>query len=152
MSELQVVVFSLNNEICGVDANNIKQIIKYQDTAKIPKMPEFIEGMTNLRGMAVPVINLNRRLGLGEAEVTKKTKILITEIEEHLIGFMVNDVIELGKFTENEIEKIPDIIQKAGNYYIRSVAKKGEKIISILDLGSILNGEEIKKLEKLNRQ
>ena len=74
MKEMQIVVFTLNGEICGVDASQVKEIVKFEGLAKMPKMPKFIEGIINLRGMVIPVVNLSKRFSLGELEVTKKNK------------------------------------------------------------------------------
>ncbi|RCX16649.1 purine-binding chemotaxis protein CheW [Anaerobacterium chartisolvens] len=147
MSELQIVVFSLNNDLCGADTLQIKQIIKYQEVTKMPQMPEFVDGVVNLRGNVVPIINLNKRFSLGDTEITKKTKVLISEVDGQFIGYIVNDVYELMKLEEEEIEVLPDILRQAGNKYLKSVGKKGEKIISILDLSSILDRNELQTLK-----
>jgi purine-binding chemotaxis protein CheW len=148
MSDLQIVVFNLNKEICGAETSQVKQIIKYQETTKIPKMPKFVEGIIVLRNNEIPIINLNKRLEFGETEINKKTKIILTEIENKLIGFIVNDINELMKFTEEEIELLPQFIREAGNGYMNKVVKKDDKIITILDLHTILSESEIKKLNK----
>ena len=112
MKEMQIVVFTLNGEICGVDASQVKEIVKFEGLAKMPKMQKFIEGIINLRGMVIPVVNLSKRFSLGELEVTKKTKIIIIEAGEKLIGFIVDDVTEILKLSSQNIEATPDIIQK----------------------------------------
>jgi purine-binding chemotaxis protein CheW len=147
MSDLQIVVFTLNKEICGAETSQVKQIIKYQEVTKIPKMPKFVEGIIVLRGSEIPIINLNKRLEFGETEINKKTKIILTEIENKLIGFIVNDINELMKTSENDIEVLPRIIQDAGNDYMTKVVKRDDKIISILDLHSILTQSELKKIK-----
>ena len=147
MADLQIVVFNLNVEVCGVDTSQIKQIIKYQEITKVPKMPKFIEGMINLRGRVIPVINLNKRFEFGETELTKKTKIIITEIEGHPLGFLVNDVQELMKLSDENIEVLPDLIHEAGNDYMKKVGKRGESLITIVDLHAILTESEMKRLK-----
>ncbi len=94
----------------------------------MPKMPNFIDGIINLRGIVVPVVNLTKRFNLGETEITKKTKIIIIEIEERLIGFIVDDVTEILKLSSQNIESTPDIIQKSYNHYLEYVGKKDDKI------------------------
>ena len=107
MTNLQIVVFTLNKETCGAATEQVKQIIKYQELTKIPKMPKFIDGIIIIRGIEVPVINLNKRLEFGETEINKKTKIILTEIDSKLIGFIVNDIKELLKYSEEEVETLP---------------------------------------------
>lgn len=147
MAEMQLVVFSLNDELCGADTSQIQEIVKYQDVTKVPRMPKFVDGIINLRGRVIPIINLNKRFELGETEITKKTKIIITKIDNSYIGFVVNDVSEIIKLSENEIETPPEIIQKDGSEYLRGVGKKEDKLISILNLNSIMTNVEIEKLE-----
>lgn len=146
MADLHIVVFTLNKEICGAETSQVKQIIKYQEITKVPKMPKFIDGIISLRGNEIPIINLNKRLEFGETEVSKKTKIILTEIENKLVGFIVNDINELMKFTEDEIELLPQFIHEAGNGYMNKVVKRDDKIITIINLHTILSASEIKKL------
>ncbi|MCX7921287.1 MAG: chemotaxis protein CheW [Clostridia bacterium] len=149
MAEMQIVVFSLNDETCGADTSQVFKIEKYQKVDKIPEMPYFVDGIMNLRGRVVPVVNLNRRFDLGQTEITKKTKIIITEIDKGLVGFVVNDVQEIIKLSDDEIESPPGVIQKKDNSYMNGVGKKGEKLISILDLRAILGSEEIEDINKV---
>lgn len=149
MSELQAVVFSLNNQLCGVDTSQVQEIIRYQDVIKIPDMPQFVDGIINLRGKVVPVINLNKRFGLGETGITKKTKIIITQINGTLAGFIVNDVSEIVKFSEEDIEMTPGVVLNNANTYLKNIGKKGDMLISMLDLSKILSDSEIKKLVNL---
>ena len=95
MNELQVVVFRLNGQLFGAETSQVFQIIKYQQANKIPRMPRFIEGIINYRGEVLPVIDLNRRFELGDSEINKKTKIIVSNIEGKLTGFIVNDVVEI---------------------------------------------------------
>jgi purine-binding chemotaxis protein CheW len=146
MTNLQIVVFTLNSETCGAETEQVKQIIKYQELIKVPEMLEFVEGILVLRGVEVPIINLNKRLGFGETVINKKTKIILTEIDNKLIGFIVNDIVELMKYVEEDIEILPGIINEAGNTYMSRVVKKDDSIISILDLSLILTQSELKKI------
>lgn len=147
MEGMQIVVFSLNDEICGVDTCQVKEIVKYEEVSKMPRMPKFIDGVINLRGRVVPIVNLNKRFKLEDIEVAKKTKIIITDIEDKLIGFVVNDVFEIIRLSPDDIESTPEIIKKVYNDYLKCVGKKGEKLISILDLSIILTDSEIGELE-----
>ncbi|MCX8130154.1 MAG: chemotaxis protein CheW [Clostridia bacterium] len=147
MAELQVVVFSLNNDMCGADTLQVKQIVKYQNVTKVPQMPKFVEGMINLRGSVIPLINLNKRFDYGETEINKKTKVLISEINGKLVGYIVNDVIELIKLSNEEIEVLPEILVRTGNTYLKCIGKKGDRIISVLDLAGILTETEVKKIK-----
>jgi purine-binding chemotaxis protein CheW len=146
MNELQVVVFSLNGQFFGAEASQVFQIIKYQEAAKIPRMPKFIEGILNYRGTVLPVISLNRRFDLGDTTVGKKTKIIVSNIEGKLAGFIVNDVIEIAKFSEDDIEPAPLGVSGEAAAFLKKVGKKGDRLISIIDLDRVLESSEIKRL------
>ncbi len=142
MVELHLVVFYLNNELYGVESSQVKQIIKYQEGTKIPDMPNYVEGILSLRGRDITVINLNMKFGYAQSEITKKTKIIISEIESRLLGFVVDDITELTKIEEDEIEILPDVVRLAGNSYLKKVAKREDAIISILDLEAVLGNSD----------
>jgi purine-binding chemotaxis protein CheW len=146
MEGIQVVVFTLNDEVCGVETNQVKEIVKYESITKMPEMPKFIDGVISLRGTVVPVVNLNKRFGLGDTEITKKTKIIINDIEGKLVGFIVNDVSEIIKIQAEDIENTPDLIKENQNSYLKNVGRRGEELISILDFSAILSDTEIKSL------
>lgn len=146
--EIQVVIVHLNNYICGIETPRVYKIVKYQDVMKPPEMPKFIDGMTRLAGIVIPVIDLNKRFGLGELSVNKKTKIIVSRVNEMLVGFIVNNVSEITMMKEEDIEKAPEMIKDFGNRYLKSVAKQGTNLISILDFNKIFNDNEINELEK----
>lgn len=150
MEGIQVVVFTLNDEVCGVETTQVKEIVKYESITKMPDMPKFIDGVISLRGTVVPVVNLNKRFGLGETEITKKTKIIINDIEGKLIGFIVNDVSEIIKISAQDIENTPDLIKETHNSYLKKVGRRGDELISILDFSAILTDTEIKSLNIRN--
>lgn len=147
MEDMQIVVFCLNDGICGVDTSQVREIVKHEDITKMPKTPKFVEGVINLRGNVVPIVNLNKRFKLGDTEITKKTKVIITQIEGRLIGFMVNDVYEIIRLSSKDIEETPELIRKVYNDYLKYVGKKGQKLISILDLSIILTDSELEELD-----
>lgn len=146
MSELQTVVFSLNGQLFGADASQVFQIIRYQEVTRIPRMPKFIEGIINYRDSVLPVINLAHRFETGESEINRKTKILVARMEDRLAGFIVDDVSEIIRFAEEDIEPAPLIINSEAGAYLKKVGKKDGKLISIIDLERILNAAEIKRL------
>ncbi|MGI6778708.1 MAG: chemotaxis protein CheW [Acetivibrionales bacterium] len=146
MGDLQAVVFKLDEQMFGVETSQVQEIIRYQDIQMVPGMPEFMEGMINLRGRVIPIINLHKRFRLGQLRVANETKIIITDIENRYIGFVVDDVTEIIKFLEQDIEEAPDIIYNQMNRYLKCIAKRDEKIISIFDLSKILSENEVDKV------
>lgn len=146
MSELKVVVFTINKEISGVDSTQVKELIKYEIREKMPNMPHYVDGVVDLRGDIVPVISLNTLFDQGETIITKKTKIIISHYKDRPIGFVVNDINEIVIFGEQDIENIPRIVHKFGKEYIKYVAKKGNKIYAIFDLWDLLTSSEFDAL------
>lgn len=154
MSEIQAIVFGLNNDLtCGVDTSHVQEIIQYENIDYPSDMPQFIDGTVNIRGNIVPVVNLNKRFKTGETTNTKKSKIIIADINGISIGFVVNKVYELMKFSNEDVEEPSGILKKLGLSYIECVGKKNENLYVILDLSSVLSEKEIKQLrenQKLN--
>lgn len=150
MSELLVVVFDVNGELFGAEASQVFQIIRYKEATKLPKMPKFVEGILNFRDSVLPVVNLAKRFDMGDITVNKKTKILVTSIEDKFAGFIVNDVSEIVKFSDTEVNAAPSIISGETAAYLKKVARKGDKLISIIDLEKILTVNEIKKLSSMD--
>lgn len=146
MSELNVVIFNLNGQLFGAEASQVYQIIRYQEPEKLPRMPRFIEGVINYRDSVLPVINLVKRFELGDAPVTRKTKILVARLDDRYAGFVVSDVSEIMKFDDEEVEQAPSAVTAGTSSYLKKIGKKGDRLYSIIDLENILNEAEKKRL------
>ncbi len=146
MGETQVVVFMLNNELCSVEASIVYKIEKYSEVSFVPQLPDYISGVYNLRGRVVPVVDLNKRFTMGDSEITKKTKIIITEKDNQLLGFMVNNVLEIINLDENSIDKSEAVLRVNNKKYIRGIGKKNDKLFSIIDLNEVLINEEVEEV------
>ena len=152
MDDMQIVIFNINGQLFGAEAWQVFQIIKYQEATKVPKMPKFIEGIINFSDSALPVINLAKRFDMGDATINKKTKILVARIDDNYAGFIVNDVSEILRFAEHEINAAPAMMQTEAAQYLKKVAIREEKVISIIDLEKVLSDVEVKKLSKTLKQ
>ncbi len=148
MSILKLVVFGLDNQLFGADSSQVFQIIRYQELTKLPRMPKFMEGIMDFRGNVLPVVSLSKRFELGVAnEVTEKSKILVVSIGDKFAGFIVDDVNEILTVAEEDIEPAPLMMMEETYTYLKNIAKKGDKLISIIDMEKILNDKEVKKLD-----
>src|SRR5690625_3677823 len=107
MAESQYVVFNLDSEEFGIDIMNVKEIIPYQESVNIPNAPEFIEGIINYRGNVIPIINLKKRFKLDDFNVTKDTRIIVINIEEKEIGFIVDEASQTIRLDDNQIDPTP---------------------------------------------
>ena len=147
---MQLVGFEVGKEIFGVDILMVREIIRSAPITAVPNSPEFVEGVINLRGDIIPVIDLRKRLNLFTEEVQKKNWILILDIEGSVTGFVVDRVDEVLKIDEANIEPAPEIVL-AGleSQYIRGVCEVADKrLMILLNFDSILLANEIKQLKE----
>jgi len=149
---MQLVGFTIGKELFGVDILMVQEIIRAAPITPVPNSPEFVEGVINLRGNILPVIDLRKRLNLLTSEIDlKDTWILILDIQNKITGFIVDSVTEVIKIQESTIEAPPDII-KAGleSQYLRGVCDIGEHLLILLDFKRILLQEELQKLKAMD--
>ncbi|MBI4688649.1 MAG: purine-binding chemotaxis protein CheW [Nitrospirae bacterium] len=143
---LQLVAFKIGKELFGVGIESIREIVRFPDITEVPDAPAFLEGVINLRGKIVPVIDLRKRLRLGGEENTRSTRVLITENGRNMIGLHVDSVSEVLKIQPDDIEEPPEMVSAIGVEYITGVAKVAERLVILLDLKKILSVEDLKKL------
>ena len=148
---MQLVGFTIGKELFGVDILMVQEIIRAAPITAVPNSPDFVEGVINLRGNIIPVIELRKRLGFAMPDVNMEDSwILILDIEGRITGFIVDSVTEVLKIQESGIEPPPDIVV-AGleTQYIRGVCEIDEKLLILLDFNCILLVDEIKKLKEM---
>jgi len=113
----------------------------------VPRAPQFMEGVINLRGQLIPIIDLRTRFGMQRAEHTKNTRIVVTEIGAKRVGMVVDSVSEVLRLPVDAIEDAPDMITGVDTEYIRGVGKIEDRLIILLDLAKIITGAEKRELE-----
>ena len=149
---MQLVGFEVGKEIFGVDILMVREIIRSAPITAVPNSPEFVEGVINLRGDIIPVIDLRKRLNLYRDETQDKNWVLILEVEGSVTGFVVDRVDDVLKIDKNNIEAAPEIVL-AGleSQYIRGVCEVADKrLMILLNFDSILLANEIKQLKETN--
>ena len=149
---MQLVGFGIGLERFGVDILTVQEIIRSTDVTPVPNSPSFVEGVINLRGNIIPVIDLRKRLNLYEAKTTKdRNWILILNIASRVVGFVVDKVTEVFKVSLDDIDPPPGIIV-AGleNQYIQGVCEIENKLLIILDFESVLFNEEYYALKDMD--
>lgn len=144
---LQLVSFKIGKEEFGVDILKVQEIIKILSITKVPNAPEFVEGVINLRGRVIPIIDLRVRLGLERIEHTKDTRIIVVELEGNIVGFVVDEVNEVFRISKSITEAPPELVMGIDSEYITSVGKLEDRILILLDLDKVLNTEEKNQLE-----
>ncbi len=143
----QYLTFALAGEMFAVGILNVKEIIEYGHLTEIPMMPAFIRGVINLRGSVVPVIDLSARFGSKPTEVSRRTCIVIVEVDDaemrHDIGIMVDAVSEVLDIPASEIEPPPSFGAKIRADFIFGMGKVAGKFVIILNINKVLSVEEI---------
>ena len=114
---------------------------------KVPNAPGYVEGVINLRGRVIPVIDLRLKLGMEKKEPDKNTRIVVVEVREKIVGFIVDAVKEVIRIPEEITEEPPDIVTGLNSEYIKAVGKLEDRLLILIDLKKILFTEDIEKLE-----
>jgi purine-binding chemotaxis protein CheW len=134
-------VFRLANDFFGVDIASVESMVKMQDITRLPQMPDFLEGIINLRGKILPVVDLRKRLNLPAMEKTLESRIVITSFSATTIGLIVDNVEEVIDIDDNLIEPPPSITSSVNTEFIRGIAKTGQMLIILLDLEKVLQSK-----------
>mgnify|MGYP000896140226 CR=1 FL=1 len=151
MSEKQYVVFKLGKEEYGIDIMNVKEIGPYEESVKVPNTPRFIEGIINYRNRVIPIINLKRRFKLEDKGLTNDTRIIIINLNDKQIGFVVDEASQTVTLDDKNIDPAPDIISSIDKRYITGVGKLDNKrLLILIDLEKVLNDKEIDEIEKMD--
>ncbi len=145
---LQLVSFKIGNEEFGVDILKVKEINRMVDITKVPNAPVFVEGIINLRGSVIPVIDLRIKLGLASIKHGKDTRVVVTEINNQTVGFVVDQVSEVLRIPRNITEAPPSMVAGINSEYITAVGKLEDRLLILLDLEKVLTKEEKQKLEQ----
>ncbi|MGK7297140.1 MAG: chemotaxis protein CheW [Candidatus Wenzhouxiangella sp. M2_3B_020] len=139
---LQLVSFVIDNEEFGVDILRVQEIIRPMAITRVPNAPAFVEGVINLRGRIIPVVDLRTRFGLESNEQDHETRIMVVELTDKVIGFMVDEVREVIRVNRDVIEPPPELAIGIDTNYIRGVARLEERLLILLDLEEVLSEEE----------
>ena len=140
---LQLVTFNLGEEEFAVDILNIQSINRMMEITNVPNSPTFVEGIINLRGQVIPVIDLRDRLKLSKKEYDKHSRIIVVDIDGKVIGFIVDEVNEVLRIQSNITEPPPQMVSGVDSEFITAVAKLEDRLITLLDLKRLLSEDEI---------
>jgi purine-binding chemotaxis protein CheW len=139
---MQLVTFSIDDEEFGVDILKVQEIIRTMEITKVPRAPEFVEGVINLRGKVIPIIDLRRRFGLVTRDHDKHTRIIVIDISDMIVGFVVDSVSEVLRIPSSTVEPPPPVVAGMESEYISGVGKLADRLLILLDLDRLLSGEE----------
>ena len=136
---LQLVTFNLGSEEFALDILLVQEINRRVEITKVPKTPEFVEGVINLRGKIVPVLDLRKRFGLVGHEFTAQSRIIVVNIDNRVLGLLVDSVSEVLQIPAQTIEPPPPLVAGIDAAYIKGIGKFEDRLLILLDLGKILS-------------
>ena len=146
--DLQVVGFRIGNETYGVKIGSVREIVRVPEITSVPSAPDLVEGVINLRGKIIPVMDLRKRFGATTVQPDKKNRILVVELDNKLLGLIVSAASEVLKIPPSEIEAPGSVFAEGESSYVTGVGKLKGRLIILLDIARLLRQPEFKKLEE----
>jgi purine-binding chemotaxis protein CheW len=140
--ENQIVIFELAGEEYGVSISSVNSIIKMQPITRMPHTPAFVQGVTNLRGKVLPVVDLRQRFGLLAAETSKDSRIIVSQVEGKEVGMIVDGVSEVLTIQEQWVEEVPPITTTIESSFITGVVKIERRLVILIELEKVLSVDE----------
>jgi purine-binding chemotaxis protein CheW len=147
--ELHLVGFRIGQETFGVPIALVHEIVRVPEITAVPDSPSYVEGVINLRGKIVSVIDLRKRFGEKELVRNKKNRILVTEVEGKLVGLIVDAASEVLKIPESEIELPPPVFGESELNYVTGMGKLKGRLIILIDLSKVLQRGELRRLGEM---
>ena len=141
------LTFVLANEEYGLEILKVREIIGMMDITAVPRTPEFVKGVINLRGKVIPVIDLRRKFGLESAEQTEETCIIVVDVGTVEMGIVVDRVSEVLDIAATEIEDAPSFGVDVDTEFILGMGKSEGRVTILLDISKVLSGEELEGIE-----
>ena len=133
-----LATFVLDREEYGVNVRQVQEIRRVSEITAVPRAPEFVRGVINLRGRILPVLDLKRKLGLGEVTIDRAARIVVVHVQDRVLGLLVDGASQVLKVPVSRIEPPPDEVVERGGDYIRGVAKLEDRLIILIDLERVL--------------
>lgn len=146
---LQLVSFTIGTEEFGVDILNVQEINRMVTVTAVPNSPPFVDGVINLRGKVIPIIDLRTRFGMSRKEHDKNTRIIVVELKSNVVGFVVDAVSEVLRIPRNVTEPPPAVVAGIHTDYITAVGKLEDRLLILLDLEKVFSVEEHSTLKEV---
>jgi purine-binding chemotaxis protein CheW len=150
--ELHIVGFRVGRETFGVPIGMVHEIVRLPEITSVPDSPGYVEGVINLRGKIVSVVDLRKRFGEKEIIGNKKNRILVAEVEGKMVGLIVDAASEVLKIPESEVDLPPSLFDEGDIHYVTGVGKLKGRLVILIDLNKILQKGELRRLGELASQ
>jgi purine-binding chemotaxis protein CheW len=151
---IQLIVFSLNEVEFAVPIEQVWRVepLAEQVMTRVPRAPGFLEGVINVRGQVVPVLDLKKRFGLPSTEWPAKARLLVAEVENQRVGMMVDTVSDILWFATAKVEPPPPMVAQISGVFVQGVGKEDDRLLIILDLEQVLSPEEREELAEMQTE
>jgi purine-binding chemotaxis protein CheW len=141
--QLQLVTFGLGSEEFAVDILAVQEINRMMSLTRVPQSPPEVEGVINLRGKIIPVVDLRKRFGMASAEKSEQSRIVVVEVHGRTIGFIVDRVSEVLRISSKIVEPAPSMVCSVDSDFIAGVGKLDDRLLILLDLAKLFSAETI---------
>ncbi len=152
----QYLTFTLDKELYAMDIAKVREVLEYTDITRVPRTPEFLRGVINVRGRAVPVVDLRLKFGLSRTEQTVNTCIIIVEVdvdgEATVLGALADSVQEVFDLEPDQIEPAPSLGSRIKTEFIAGMGKHGDEFIIILDIDKVFSVEELALVQGMHEK
>jgi purine-binding chemotaxis protein CheW len=140
---IQLVSFNLEKEEYGINVLMVREIIRMINITRVPNTPHYVEGVINLRGKVIPIISLRRKFDLADAQYDKRTRIMVMEVVGEMMGFIVDEVSEVIRISEHEIQPPPPVVSGGVEQEcMAGVINQAERLLVLLDLERLFSDDE----------
>ena len=147
--DLQVVGFRIGRETFGLPIAMVREIVRVPEITSVPNVPDYVEGVINLRGRIIPVVDLRKRFGQKSPEPDKRNRIVVVEVENRAIGLLVHSASEVLKVPPSEIEEPQNVFQEGELSYVSGVAKLKGRLVILLNLPRLLQSGEFRGVQEM---
>jgi purine-binding chemotaxis protein CheW len=139
---VSIVIFKMNGEEFGTEISNVVEVLEYREPAHVPRAPEFVEGVLQLRDTVLPIIDLRKRMDVPVTPPTPDTRIVVVLIDEERVGLLVDSVVEVAHMPATNVSQPPAFFRGLSAEYLQGLARTGERLIIVLRLERILTSQE----------
>jgi len=151
--EIQLVVFKIGKEEFGVPIGEVKEIVRLIPVTPVPRAPDFVEGVVNLRGQILAIIDLAKKLKLTPSPRSDKNRIVVIEFEDNIIGMIVDEVLEVLRLASDNIDNTPELIStEIHEEYLKGIGKLGDRLLILIDLARVFSHEEAEDIKRAREQ
>jgi purine-binding chemotaxis protein CheW len=145
-NQLQIVGFRVGAETFGIAIESVHEIVRMPQITQIPEAPAHVEGVINLRGRIIPVIDLRKRFGERQITANKKNRIVVAEVSGKMAGLIVDSANEVLKIAASEVEPPPNVFEEGDVQYVTGIGRWRERLIILVDLDKVLQRGELRRL------